>query len=133
MLIALGFANRIAAPLAALLKMRVNSLGAASRAGASGSRHLRAHVRFGRRRRRPVAPFARLRAPTTALAPQPNPARRADLPPEFRFKIKLVIVGRFAQDKSPAAARLHFRAVHGPMVYAPPPDDAELSRTEPDL
>jgi hypothetical protein len=36
--------------------------------------------------------------------------------------IKLVIVGRFARNKTPEAARLHMRAVHGPMVYAPPPD-----------
>ena len=36
--------------------------------------------------------------------------------------IKLIIVGRGAPDKSREAAHRHMREVHGPMVYAPPPD-----------
>ncbi len=36
--------------------------------------------------------------------------------------IKLVIVGRCARDKTREAAHRHMRDVHGPMVYAPPPD-----------
>lgn len=36
--------------------------------------------------------------------------------------IKLVITGRGAAGKSREAAQRHMRAVHGPMVYAPPPD-----------
>ncbi len=36
--------------------------------------------------------------------------------------IKLVITGRCAVGKSREAALRHMRAVHGPMVYAPPPD-----------
>ena len=36
--------------------------------------------------------------------------------------ITLFIYGRCARDKSRAAALDHMRRVHGPMVYAPPPD-----------
>ncbi len=36
--------------------------------------------------------------------------------------ITLIIVGRCARDKSREAALAHMREVHGPMVYAPPPD-----------
>ena len=41
------------------------------------------------------------------------------MPPEA---IKLVIVGGRAPGKTREEAHRHMRAVHGPMVYAPPPD-----------
>ena len=43
-------------------------------------------------------------------------------PEELGGVIKLVIVGRRAPDKTRQAAHRHMRRVHGPMVYAPPPN-----------
>jgi mannose-6-phosphate isomerase-like protein (cupin superfamily) len=42
--------------------------------------------------------------------------------------IKLIIVGRCARDKTREAAHRHMRFVHGPMVYAPPPDAGPMPR-----